>query len=205
MRDLVGQTFGFFTVLENEAPSNDGRKACKCVCACGRVLNIRRSSLTTGNTRSCGCKHSELCGNKLLTHGDSRKGKHTSEYRSWSHILDRCNNPSSRDYPRYGGRGIKICESWLVYSNFLADMGRKPDTGYSIERVDNNGNYSPTNCRWATKQQQAENRRTTRLITLNGETRATSYWLRVLQIPRSTYEGRRRRGYTPEQALTLSR
>ena len=101
-----------------------------------------------------------------LTHGCNRPGKRTKSYRTWAHILGRCNNPTDRDYHNYGGRGIKVCERWMKFENFLADMG-EPESGLTLDRYpDNNGNYEPSNCRWATQEEQKRNTR--RNILVNG-------------------------------------
>lgn len=163
---LIGQFFGKLKVIE-EAPTRTqpcGHKQryWKCICLCGRTIEIVTASLTCGRSRSCGCTHTK--------HGHNGKGKRTPEYRCWCHIKDRCTNPNYYQWKHYGGRGITVCERWLnSFPHFLEDMGFRPN-GTSLDRIDVNGNYEPGNCRWATAQQQSSNTRRNRKFTVNGIT-----------------------------------
>jgi hypothetical protein len=152
----VGEKFDMLTVLARRVP---GEKSVHCRCDCGKLTTV--SFTNWGTTRSCGC----LRVSPTYSHGMA----HTREYRIWLGILARCNNPTKHDYPHYGGRGIKVCKRWLKFENFYADMGPRPEgktpSGrpiYSIDRIDNDGPYSPKNCKWST---QAEQRRNTRVPT----------------------------------------
>jgi len=135
------------------------RLYCEVECDCGEVLFTRANNLRTGASRSCGCLQKEATrkmGKQRRTHG--RCG--SAEYISWKHLKDRCLNSKNKGYSDYGGRGIKVCDSWKdSFENFYADMGPKPGPKYSIDRIDNEGNYEPGNCRWGTQQEQSSNRR----------------------------------------------
>ena len=136
-----------------------------------------------------------------VRHGHSIGKGQSATYSVWAAMKQRCLNPNHPHYKDWGGRGITVCERWLSFDNFLADMGEKPPK-MQIDRIDNDGNYEPENCRWASPKQQLLNTRRTRLVTFNGQTKALSEWADELGINRSTlYKRINRSGWTPEDAL----
>lgn len=140
-----------------------------CQCECGKLSVHRRKELVSGQAKSCGCLRREL----RTTHGKTK----TPEYRAWIHMISRCNNPKNRHYNDYGGRGITVCIRWQKsFGDFLEDMGNRPETNMSIDRINNDQGYFKDNCRWATQSQQTRNYRRNRLLTIRGVTKCVAEW-----------------------------
>lgn len=172
-------------------------------CECGKVLEIRISGVRTGNTLSCGCLNLELV-TKLGFASKKHGGKGTPEYYSYNHMKARCYRTTCAKYKNYGARGITITERWLGehgFENFLADMGKKPTPEHSIERVNNDGNYEPGNCIWATMDEQAKNKTTTIRLELNGQKTYQADLAKKLNVDPHSIEYHLGLGKTPEQIV----
>lgn len=173
--NIIGQKFGKLLVLEktNEKAKNNGEYKYKCICDCGKKILVRGSNLKQGNSKSCGCSHSSS-----ITKENHRL------YIIYDNMKARCNNPKCVSYKNYGGRGIKVCKEWNkdfnVFVKWALENGYKDNL--TLDRINNNGNYEPSNCRWATKIEQANNMRTNRFITYNNETKTIAQWSRILKI-----------------------
>lgn len=155
--DLTGQKFSRLVALRIVGKSKSGEMIWRCLCDCGTETDVKLGKLRSSRTRSCGCLFDE--GDNRLTHGEARKGKRSREWRIWDNAKSRCYNPRSTSFKYYGQRGITMCDRWRnSFEAFLEDMGRCPD-GLTIDRIENDGNYEPGNCRWATRSQQNSNKR----------------------------------------------
>jgi hypothetical protein len=200
--DHVGETFGRLTVLERAEDGPWGNDRWRCLCSCGAATTVTGNNLRKQETRSCGCLSADSASKRLTTHGHTRGGRMPTTYRTWATMRSRCGNPNAKNYGRYGGRGIKVCERWSSFENFLEDMGERPE-GTSLDRIENDGNYDPGNCRWATRKEQQRNTRRNRLVTFDGQTRCLSAWSEMLGLSRSTLHARLRLGWSVSDAFVI--
>lgn len=153
--DLSGHRFGRLVAIRDAGRDAGHHRLWLCQCDCGQETTVSTNRLRTGNTKSCGCLYREA----HTTHGATRGGRRTVEFTAWSHMLRRCNDHRHPQFKDYGGRGIRVCARWDDFAAFAADMGPRPSPKHSLDRIDVNGNYDPSNCRWATKDVQQHNRR----------------------------------------------
>ena len=198
--DLTGQKFGRLTVIERAENGKQGHTYWLCKCICGNKTIVRGNHLRKGLIRSCGCLESENRKTMSTTHGLTK----TRLYNIWGHIIQRCTNPNSKNYKRYGGRGITICEKWrndfVSFYKWAINNGYKDDL--TIDRIDNNKGYFPDNCRWTDKITQANNTRSNRFLTFNNKTQTIAQWARELELNANRIGDRLNHGWSIEKALT---
>jgi hypothetical protein len=190
---LVGQRFDRLLVVardESRDGYGSGHRFWFCQCDCGTTKSVSQNGLRKGTTRSCGCKS--------VKHGLSGR----IEFRAWTKMRARCECKTDAAYCIYGERGIKVCERWCQFENFLSDMGPRPSNKHSVDRIDNDGDYEPLNCRWATKKDQARNRRNTRYAIIGGTRKPIIEWCDERGMPYRTVIARiDRSGWSVEDAL----
>ena len=204
-QELIGQRFNRLTILDIWKSEEKGYYMCRCRCDCGNVRENRLTYIKTGAIKSCGCikyKYRPLPGNsKCVFDGRSTHPLH----KVWNSMLDRCENPNNPMFPSYGARGISVCKEWLDFHKFVEwsdSVGGKPD-GYSLDRIDTNGNYCPENCRWADIETQQNNKRTNQYLTYKGETLSLSQWSRKLSLSRWAIQYRFMQGWPAEDILEI--
>lgn len=205
--DLTGQRFGRLVVLaraKNARTGTTSKSRWLCQCDCGvRKPEIYASALRGGLTKSCGCLRAEHAaevgrsGGPNFRHG--RTGTRT--HRIWSSMIQRCSDPRHKSYPAYGGRGVIVCDRWKTFENFLEDMGEAPDA-LTLDRINVDIGYEPSNCRWATWEQQANNKRRSVLLEAFGENLSLNQWSRRVGLSKASLMYRLARGMTIEEALT---
>ncbi|MBQ6906195.1 MAG: hypothetical protein IJN75_04165 [Clostridia bacterium] len=199
--DLTGQRFGRLIVVNLAGRDNFRQAVWNCVCDCGNTTQVRSNNLRNGSTTSCGCFHRKRAKETHEIHGF----RYTRLFSIWCGMKQRCYNPKYHNYPRYGGRGIVICEAWK--NDFISFQEWAIANGYSdeltIDRIDVNGNYEPSNCRWATQKTQCNNKRNNRFIEYNGETHTLQEWAQKIGICHTTLIERIKRWGSIEEALTI--
>jgi hypothetical protein len=201
--DLTGQQFGRLKVLYFAGRCRDRLSVWACQCACGNYSLALTASLRNGNTRSCGCLFREGAAQRARERNTRHGRRFTPEYVVWRNMIDRCHLPTHFAYGNYGARGIQVCPAWREsFTAFFADMGERPSSRHTLDRIDNNGPYEPGNCRWATSKQQAVNRRTNRTITFQGETLTYSQWSQKTGLPKDLIRRRFLAGWSAEDCLT---
>jgi len=198
--DLTGIKFGRLEALSIDYSKNTKYIYWLCKCDCGKKVSVKNYNLLSGNTKSCRCL--SILTNKEnktnIKHGLSR----SKEYKTWCGMKTRCYNPNDSYYNRYGGRGIKVCGRWLnSFENFLEDMGKRPSPKHSIDRINNDGDYEPSNCKWATGVEQIRNRSISTWVEVFGENKPLFSWAKELNIKPATLAWRIRQGKKIENMI----
>lgn len=208
MKDETGKVYGQLTVIRRSDKLLRWKCiAWECLCTCGVLHVVNGRDLRRGATTSCGCTKGQKCAASNTKHGCATRGL-TAEYRCWSNIIDRCEQPTNKSYADYGARGIKVCERWRTsFADFLADItgtiGLKPSPQHSIDRIDNERGYELGNVQWATRTVQVRNRRSTRRLTHDGKTLTLKEWADLIGVKYTTLFCRIRSGMTTSAALTM--
>lgn len=197
LKDMTGSAFGALTVTERASNLSDGTAAWRCICKCGEIRVIPGNSLRAGRNKSCGCLSQRFSSGKMSTHGMS----HSRIYQIWRGMVARCSKSASGKTRRlYYDKGIRVCDRWMNFENFLEDMGI-PMSHQSLDRKNGNKGYDLENCRWADGKTQANNTSTNLIIALNGIAMTASQWSDKTGIKANTIVYRIRRGWCPERAL----
>lgn len=203
-KDLTGKVFNRWTVLENAGKNKSGNSLWLCQCVCGNISKVIDSGLKFSKSKSCGCYAGEVAKEGNATHGYSRVGNHTPEYNAWSSMKNRCSNPKNNRYYRYGERGISVSSRWInSFENFILDMGDKPSALHSLERINNNNDYSKSNCIWGTDEQQRRNKSNNRWIQYNGESKILKDWCIKYSINQSVIYNKIKRGLSTDEIFSF--
>lgn len=201
VHDLVGKKFGRLMV-DSFAGTRGGNAWWSCVCSCGARRTIVAHSLVGGVSKSCGCLAKEVAAKQISTLRRTHGYTNTPEHNVWENIIARCCNPKHPSFSNYGGRGIGICQEWRnSFEAFLANVGPRPSSVHTIERIDNNKWYEPGNVKWATRREQQRNRRSNRMLVIGGETRTITEWSELSGINIGTLYKRIARGVCLEEAI----
>ncbi len=197
--EITGERFGALTVL-SYAGWEKKHALWRCRCDCGNISTVRLNNLRNGHTQSCGCQGANATiGVRSRTHGHTPVGEATATYRTWQRMKCRCYNTHHDRYELYGGRGIRVCDRWRnSFENFLSDMGERPE-GHSLDRINPNGNYEPSNCRWATHQEQMRNTRVSVMVTYQGKRLSMRDAAELAGIPHDRAYLRKKRGWPEDR------
>ena len=198
----AGQRYNRLVSIRPHESDRPGRRRWVFQCDCGNTLVSLTASVRIKDTQSCGCLHRENVANlgrSSKKHGLSKM----PEYFIWCAMWQRCTDPKIKKFERYGARGITICERWKIFENFLADMGPRPSKEYSIDRVNNDGNYEPANCRWATRREQQRNRHMSRFVDFQGRKMTIAEAAEISGIKYETIRSRLARGLDEEAVFAL--
>jgi hypothetical protein len=195
--DLTGAKFNYLTIIKRVDNLN-GNIMWLCRCDCGTEKIIRGSHITNHKTLSCGCYKDKNTSIRNTTHGKSN----TRIYKSWAHMVARCNNPNDNAYKHYGGRGITVCDEWTTFEGFYKDMGSSYRDGLTIDRINNNGNYEPSNCKWSTYEEQGNNKRNNHIIEYNGISKSIAQWEKELGYPKDLISAILRRKWSVDRAIS---
>lgn len=201
VKDETGNVYGRLRVIGPAKSNSCGQARWLCECDCGAKKEVIGSFLRRGLTTSCGCYCRERTSQTSTKHGASRPGSVTLEYRIWNEMRQRCTNPKCNRYYSHGARGISVCERWNDFSAFMEDMGPRPSIAHSLDRINNDGNYEPSNCRWATRKEQARNKRRTLFVELRGVRKPLVQWCEELGVRYRAAWQRIKEGKSPEVAL----
>lgn len=194
-KTMIGKTFNRLTVIRTVK-----RGACtlvECQCLCGEIVIAEPKRVRIGRIKSCGCYSREKVSERFTKHGLSTN----YIYRVWQSMISRCTKPKFSYYHLYGGRGITVCERWRKFENFVADMGMRPSSEHSLDRIDNDGNYEPSNCRWATRLQQNNNKRSNHFVTCDGVKKTLIEWSRQTGVPPEKIARRIKNGWPIHLAI----
>ncbi len=203
LKDLSGMKFGRYVVIGRSGSDSRGQATWRCKCECGSEKVVRGYAIQRGSAKSCGCLVIETSKAVHTTHGLTIGN--TKAYRAWVAMKTRCYNKNTRSYRDYGGRGITVCDRWINnFEQFLLDMGTPP-AGLTLDRIDYNGGYSRSNCRWASQYQQQNNKRNNVRITINGITKSRRQWAKDIGVHESTIGWRIKNGWSIQDAVTLQK
>lgn len=206
-KNLIGMRFGRLVVIDREPPKSKKSKGLWiCKCDCGNITKVDTHRLKSGNTTSCGCKRTESTKKAMTKHGE----RQTRLYNVWLNMKQRCSNPKNTEYKNYGERGISVCDEWAqqfeCFSKWAYSNGYDKDAAHgecTLDRIDNDGNYEPSNCRWVNLDTQSNNKRTNHILTYNGESHTLSEWSKIVDISYSCLKSRiNKLNWSVEKSLT---